>query len=117
MIDLAKLIAHSGATLDRNHDYGFHLDLTNKKLYSAKLIVITNYRKSTKKHYHKIKQETFICLSGVAIIDLERQIKQLSPGDSFTLESGQFHRIYSPSGDAVILEVATHDDDKDTYYE
>lgn len=123
-LDLAKLIAHSQVGQDDKHNYGFHLDLVNEegneegdKGYSAKLIFITNTEKSEQRHYHKLKKETFICWSGQARIEQGHCVTELFPGDKITILPETGHRISSMIGEAVILEVATHDDDEDTYYE
>ncbi len=118
-IDLAKLIDHSEVGLDQKHNYGFHLDLQPR----AKLIIATNSESSDKPHYHKIKKEVFICLSGLAYIhkwtgekDYEGEFI-LSPGDRITIIPGRPHLIMSAISNAVVLEISYCDDnDEDTYY-
>ena len=99
--------------------------ITVKTNGDGKFMIITNTEENDP-HYQKKKTETFYCLAGVAKVCLgadKRKCEQgmnwaeLKTGDQITIEPGQWHRMFGKKAPAIILEVSTHDDDKDTQRE
>lgn len=109
------------------HDWGSELLLENNGLYCAKLLILdanTDYQSSL--HYHMVKDETFIILSGRVALSLltPQQSGQLidgSPngqwldwveyraGDKVRVAPKCLHRFHALSEEAIILEVSTPD--------
>jgi N-acetylneuraminate synthase len=66
-------------------------------------------------HVHKKKEETFICMSGTLIVDLDGVTHTLKPGDVLTVEVGVKHSFHSPDG-AVFEEISSTHFVDDSYY-
>lgn len=88
----------------------------NGPLYCAKILKIKpGYMCSL--HYHPVKDETFVVLSGDVKLE-QRDVRgmpfeeQLQPGDERHIAPKTQHR-FSSVGGAEILEVSTHHDDAD----
>lgn len=114
---LRRLITGGRVFCDRKHDYGYHLDLYNGEKYSAKLLVFTNTKHGSF-HFHHFKKETMFLLEGTLNVWKEGsgvKVMGLSVGWLVTFEPNTAHEMWSPDGWAVVLEIATHDDDSDTY--
>jgi D-lyxose ketol-isomerase len=67
-------------------------------------------------HYHKLKKETFFVLKGVVEITADGREVSLQPGECYTLSPGVRHSFRSAGG-AVIEEVSTHDENRDSYFD
>lgn len=108
--------------IDADHRWGFEVRMANTPYYCGKLLVLENCENSSI-HYHKVKTETFIILSGVVQLTFWPQddtetiglIKGCIPGDRVTLHRLQKHVFRAVGGPALILEVSTHHEDADTY--
>lgn len=131
MITLDYNVIREKFNVDMNHVYGEHIDLTNNEKVSAKLIRFNTELKSERLHYHKLKDETFICIAGITGLEVIFSdakwpdlatiptLITLKVGDEIRIKPGNAHRIFIHDKDflgSVVLEVATHDDDEDTYY-
>jgi sialic acid synthase SpsE/quercetin dioxygenase-like cupin family protein len=66
-------------------------------------------------HVHKKKEETFICMSGTLIVDLDGVSHTLKPGDVLTVEVGVKHSFHSPDG-AVFEEISSTHFVDDSFY-
>lgn len=66
-------------------------------------------------HFHKLKKETFFCLSGEVRLLADDKIVHLTPGEKYTVLPGVSHSFGSLAG-AVIEEVSTHDENSDSYF-
>ena len=66
-------------------------------------------------HVHKKKEETFICMSGTLILDLDGAKHTLKAGDIMTVEVGVRHSFSSPDG-AVFEEISSTHFVDDSYY-
>ena len=95
----------------------------NNNLYCGKELLVHKNRTSSdgKFHYHKIKDETFYIMIGVLQLDhycpgskIETLI--LSKGDSFRIRPLTFHRFTAVNRDCRFIEVSTHHEDSDSYY-
>lgn len=94
--------------------WGQETVLCNEDLYCAKYLdIIEGYQCSF--HFHRVKKETFIVLSGSVKLEVDtpKDTLYLSPGDKYTLDPGRAHRFSAIGGDARILEVSSHHSDDD----
>ena len=92
--------------------WGREVWIVNCDKYCGKILEL-NGGFTSSYHYHKIKQETFYCLEGELILDLEgREILMLAGDEPVTIFPRQLHSFRSNSG-ARILEVSTKHDDSD----
>ena len=67
-------------------------------------------------HYHAIKDETFLVLSGKVRFELGDEVFVLLPGDTVHVPIGVKHR-FGGMEESVIMEFSTHHADADTYRE
>jgi mannose-6-phosphate isomerase-like protein (cupin superfamily) len=101
--------------IDYDHDWGYQVRMVNTDKYAAKLLVMTNSTPSSLHHHADMKEETFVVLSGKVQVELPDGKHTLNPGDIVRIPHFITHRISAPDGEAVILEVSTHDDDAYTF--
>lgn len=70
---------------------------------------------STTLHYHEIKHETMLCVSGAFRIEFDgHDSVNLRLGDSVVIPPGVAHRIVCLSGDGEIIEFSTRHEDTDS---
>ena len=104
-------------------EWGNETWLVNEAEYCAKYLDISP-GKQCSLHYHPIKKETFIVVSGKVrlqrYLEDETQPDQFSvveillPGESRTIEPKTAHRFTAEgSRTARVLEISTHHDDAD----
>jgi len=115
---------HLGRTsqIELSHHYGLNLfrqygaviiDVINRE-YCKKLIIQLPRQKHPY-HYHKKKEETFQILFGDLEITKNGNRTLLSPGDTFLIEPGNWHKFSSLDG-VVFEEISTTHYDDDSYY-
>ena len=101
--------------------WGEELWLVNEPGYCSKILVL-NQGYQCSKHYHPIKNETFIILHGSARIECGFTDKVMIVGDTLTIPAGTPHRFSSrfkkgvlgnQNQKTIILEISTHHDDAD----
>jgi len=104
--------------------WGGELWFMNNDLYCGKELHVYKDRTSSggKFHYHKIKDETFYILIGVLSLDYFMADSKvlnalLSKGDSFRIHPYIRHRFTALHRDCRFIEVSTHHEDGDSYYE
>lgn len=86
--------------------------IVNEPEYCCKLLYLDKDAYSSL-HFHNIKKETFLVLSGK--VELENEDHSLlldEESEPVTINPGQKHRFTGIEG-SVILEVSTHHDDND----
>ena len=116
MIDLTKLEKH--ATVDGGHKWGDQVRLFNYSNYCCKILRLKYPHVKGSYHCHDKKFETWTVLDGVVMVRISRtseeEILTLEAGDILDIVRRIPHQFWSlePSS---ILEVSTHDDDKDTF--
>ena len=94
--------------------WGYEKWLVNEPEYCGKLLAIKK-DSSGSLHYHKVKKETFIAISGVVKLEVEGdEIIFNAAHDPITILPNQKHR-FTGIVNSTILEVSTHHDDEDTY--
>lgn len=94
--------------------WGTELWHHNDELYCMKTLVILAGAVSSL-HYHKLKTETFLCVDGVVILEMDGQYALLKAGDSVTIEPGVAHRFKTATTIARVVEASTMHDDADVY--
>jgi mannose-6-phosphate isomerase-like protein (cupin superfamily) len=81
--------------------------------YCMKALVLNHGFRSSL-HYHLLKRETFLVVSGVVALEYKGQTTELATGDAATIEPGESHRFWSVTTyGAVVVEASTHHDDAD----
>jgi mannose-6-phosphate isomerase-like protein (cupin superfamily) len=91
--------------------------LTNQPKYCAKILEVDGGM-TCSLHRHKVKEETFIVLTGSGWIETtldpaaRTEPVRLGTGCFVHLEAGTWHRFWTEDH-LVMLEVSTHHDDKD----
>jgi len=103
-------------------NWGYEECFENNEKYCGKFMVVGNRWSSNGKfHYHKLKDETFYVLEGT----LQLQIKngdsvmdhQIVEGASFRVMPMNRHRFRAVGKLCKFIEVSTHHDDSDSYYD
>jgi mannose-6-phosphate isomerase-like protein (cupin superfamily) len=101
----------------------------NNELYCGKELFVYKNRTSSEGmfHYHKIKDETFYIMTGVLLIDYYMPINNTVPdlpiqvilakSDCFRIRPLVRHRFRAMHRDCRFIEVSTHHEDSDSYYE
>ena len=91
--------------------WGKELWLVNNPQYCAKFLYLDKWAVSSW-HYHKTKRESFYCLSGSVVLDVEKTVYFLPMHPLVTIEPRQKHRFFGLA-DSVILEISTHHENSD----
>lgn len=88
-------------------------ELIHNDKYCVKLLVYTKPGVASSKHFHTLKQETFVVTSGKFDIEVGDTIQgRCDPGVHVTLPPGTVHRIRCIEP-GVIVECSTFDDPDD----
>jgi quercetin dioxygenase-like cupin family protein len=85
--------------------------IVNCPEYCGKYLRIKRGGKSSY-HYHKVKKETFYCVSGKVILNVEDKLYNLS--EPVTINPAERH-YFEAITDSVILEISTEHKDEDVY--
>lgn len=103
--------------------WGYESIYVNNDLYCGKILTCNRDKWSSKGkfHYHKIKTETFIGLEGKTLL----QIKDgdttwetiIFRGESFTIPPKTKHRFMALTEQSKFIEVSSHHEDSDSYYD
>jgi len=116
MIDL-QAFEHIGK-IDNKHKWGDQIRLINKPNYCFKILRLTEVNVKGSLHCHLKKHETWKLLEGVIKVKYYDSnipnIIELYTGESFDIYRLCPHQFWAIEP-AVILEVSTYDNDKDTY--
>ena len=95
--------------------WGREIWLANTEKYCSKFLMLNKQHRCSI-HYHKIKTETFIILSGLVLTEYNKEIKIMKPGDIITFKPGDKHR-FTGLQESIFQEVSTHHEDSDSYRE
>lgn len=126
--EVKAMLATAGVTLSHEFqtEYSHHYGIEHFREVGAVLITVVN-REYAKKlliqlpgqrhplHMHKLKEETFLVLSGELVIELDGDARTLVPGDQLTVPPGVWHRFHSETG-VVFEEISTTAHKNDSYY-
>lgn len=92
--------------------WGKEVWFVNEPEYCCKVLCLNKDAHSSL-HFHTVKKETFLVLSGKIKLERSGTVLTLSEGDKgIVIKPRQLHR-FSGIEDSVILEVSTHHDDDD----
>lgn len=95
--------------------WGHELWIVNNEHYCGKRLTIKKgYQCSL--HYHKLKHETFLLLSGKVLMEIGKEQHVLPPGAIVTLEPGTLHRFTGLVA-SEIMEFSTQHFEEDSYRE
>ena len=92
--------------------------LVNEESYCAKILIV-NQHCGGSYHYHKNKDETFLCISGAAQLLLGQngnsaEFHELKPGGSVRIHHHAAHLLIGASEEpCVLMEISTHHSDDD----
>jgi sialic acid synthase SpsE len=84
-------------------------------IYCKKLLILLAGQ-CNPKHFHKIKDESFICISGKVEVELNKKIFIIEPGESIRIPPGIDHKITNLYKASIIEEISTHHEPSDSYY-
>ena len=107
-----ELSHHYG--LERFDEFGAVLVTVINREYCKKVIAVFPGQ-SHPEHFHKVKEETFLCVSGTLVVSLDGTEILMKPGDSLTVERYQKHSFWSPDG-AIFEEISSTHIHDDSFY-
>lgn len=93
--------------------WGYEKWLENNEKYCCKILSI-NKGFQCSLHYHKNKDEMFLCTKGNVKVELDDEIIFMKPGNFVRVEPGQKHR-FTGLEDSELIEVSTFHEDSDSY--
>jgi mannose-6-phosphate isomerase-like protein (cupin superfamily) len=103
-------------------EWGGELWFANNEKYCGKLLWVDQWRWSSsgKFHYHKIKDETFLCIEGDLVLEYEEDgvfhSITLQPQQSFRIFPGTKHRFSTRTIDGCkFIEASTTHKEEDSY--
>lgn len=98
--------------------WGYEDWLENNEKYCLKILHNSGpWSSKGRFHYHKLKDETFIVMEGTMLLELEGKRYKLSEGMKMRIKPLTRHRFKAFTKDCTMIEVSTHHEDSDTYYE
>ncbi len=118
----ANLVIPKHLPLEISHHYGlnrFHefgtsiIEIINREYCKKYLFIFPSQLHP--EHYHKVKEETFICLFGEIELIVNNNLTILKAGELRTILPGEKHSFSSKFG-AIIEEVSTKHLTDDSYY-
>ena len=92
--------------------WGKEIWVANEPEYCGKLLHIRQGACSSL-HYHKVKKETFYCLSGAVMLEVGEAMLTLSPDTEPIIILPTVAHSFEGLIDSILLEVSTHHDDED----
>lgn len=100
--------------LDSFEQFGLVMATLVNRDYCKKILVIFP-NQTNPEHFHKIKEESFYCLSGEVKLTVENDVLILKPGDLALIPAGKKHTFFSTTG-AVVEEISSTSTSEDSYY-
>jgi sialic acid synthase SpsE/mannose-6-phosphate isomerase-like protein (cupin superfamily) len=100
--------------LDSFEQFGLVMATVVNRDYCKKILVIFP-NQTNPEHFHKIKEESFYCLSGEVKLTVENDVLILKPGDLALIPAGKKHTFFSAKG-AVVEEISSTSTSEDSYY-
>jgi len=122
MIKSANLTFPENLRIEISHHYGLEefdkygvvmATLVNRD-YCKKILIIKPGQ-TNPEHYHKVKEETFFCVSGDLEVTLDGKSYFLTPGMSILVLAGVKHSFTSVNG-AIAEEISTKSLPEDSFY-
>lgn len=106
MRNIAELAPHEKV-------WGAEYWIENNDRYCCKVLVL-NAGRQCSLHHHKLKDETFLMLSGRVILEVDDAVETMRAGDFIRLRPNTEHRFRGIER-SVMIEISTHHDDADSY--
>ena len=106
-----QLTAETGEKLSTARSLSDFVGITSLLVHQE---VISPGRRSASAHYHSVKEEIFLVLSGTPTIWIEGEVKRLEPGDfvGFNAKEPLTHMLLNLSDEpAVVLTIGTNPPD------
>lgn len=123
LMNKANVRINSDAEIEISHHYGLRrfrefgaVIVTCINRTYAKKLVVQLPRQKHPYHFHKRKEETFQLLDGDLEIVKDGYPTKLTPGDTFIVEPGAWHKFHTFEG-AIIEEVSTTHYNNDSFYQ
>ena len=122
MLSEAGIILNSEFNVEYSHHYGVEkfkeigvtiINIINRE-YCKKILVQLPEQKHPS-HHHKLKEETFLILSGTLDIVVDGNKKTLYPGDKCLVLPGVWHSFSSKKG-CIFEEISTTHYNNDSVY-
>ncbi len=122
MLHEAGVHLNTDFRIEYSHHYGVEkfreigaviIDIVNRSY--CKKIIVQLPGQVHPQHYHKLKEETFQVLSGVANVVIEGRKRVMLPGDTCLIQPGMWHGFWTDEG-CVFEEISTKHYNDDSYY-
>ena len=94
--------------------WGKEFWIVNNQDYCGKVLVLNRQHRCSM-HYHKIKKETFLVVSGKVLLEIEEQKITLFPGGSVTIVPYTKHRFTGIGSVSEIIEFSSQHFEHDSY--
>jgi len=112
--NFSKLEVSHHYGIEKFYDFGLMLVTVINREYCKKILGLFA-NQTNPEHYHKIKEETFLCVWGKAQITLNGAMHILGVGDRLTVSPGVRHTISTTTG-VVLEEISTKHMIQDSFY-
>ena len=86
--------------------------IENNEKYCMKVLVFQPGFQSSL-HYHPIKHETMLVVSGECEMEVEGKVERLEAGQGHIIPPGTKHRFKAVNGPCIVVEASTHHEDSD----
>ena len=121
-LNIANIPLNAEFTVEFSHHYGIEnfnsigtvmVNVINREY--CKKILVQLPKQQHPLHYHKLKEETFLVLSGELCCELDGKEYLLKPGDTLLVLPGVWHRFWTDDG-AIFEEISTTHFANDSVY-
>lgn len=99
-------------TLTVTKPWGKFEQFTHNEVTTVKLITVTKGG-SLSLQYHAQRSEFWRVIAGNPLVTVGENMITASPGDEFSIEKLEHHRLEAPNNDVLILEIAFGNFDED----
>jgi quercetin dioxygenase-like cupin family protein len=126
--DTRTMVLHSGITINRETDIeiSHHYGLDKFNAFGAVLITLLNREYAKKlvimkknqihpEHFHKLKEETFVVITGRLEVQLNGTVNTLHPGDVLVIPRESLHSMIALD-DCVFEEISSTNYADDSFY-
>ena len=82
--------------------------------YCGKMLIFAQDHRCSM-HYHIVKHETFVVMTGRILLEMGDNPRILEIGQSVYIPRGIAHRMTAVGGNASMIEFSSHHEDSDSY--
>jgi len=82
--------------------------------YCGKMLIFAEDHRCSM-HYHAVKHETFVVMTGRILLEMGNEPRILKRGESAYIPRGISHRMTAIGGNASLIEFSSHHEDSDSY--